>query len=64
MPNVESQDILSFYQGKSPDSEGRMLENIWSWDYQELEYTHDYIHWLFPLKESSRFNPNAPLLNN
>ena len=23
---------------------------------------HDYIQWLFPLAEPSRFNPNAPLL--
>jgi hypothetical protein len=24
--------------------------------------THDYIQWLFPLQEKSRFNPNAPIL--
>jgi hypothetical protein len=63
MANAASNDILAFYQGQSADSEGRMLENIWSWDYQELEYTHDYIQWLFPLKEKSRFNRNAPILN-
>jgi hypothetical protein len=41
-----------------------MLEDIWLWDYQKLEYTHDYIQWLFPLKEKSRFNRNAPILND
>lgn len=64
MRSVASADILSFYQNQSPDSKGRMLADIWSWDYQKLEYTHDYIQWLFPLKERSRFNLNAPVLND
>lgn len=63
MSNEASEDILAFYQGQSPDSSGRMIETIWSWDYRRLEYTHDYIQWLFPLKEKSRFNRNAPVLN-
>ena len=41
-----------------------MIEDIWSWNYQKLEYTHNYIQWLFPLKEKSRFNQNAPVLND
>jgi hypothetical protein len=61
---IESEGILAFYQGQSPDSSGRMIEDIWSWDYQRLEYTHDYIQWLFPLKEKSQFNRNAPILND
>lgn len=64
MPNNASEDILAFYQGQSPDSEGRMIETIWSWDYRELEYIHNYIQWLFPLKEKSRFNWNAPVLTD
>jgi hypothetical protein len=56
MLNELPASILTFYQGQSPDSSGRMIETIWSWDYQKLEYTHDYIQWLFPLKEKSRFN--------
>lgn len=63
MPNPMSEAILAFYQGDSTDSEGRIIETIWSWNYQKLEYTHDYIQWLFPLKERSRFNQNAPVLN-
>jgi hypothetical protein len=61
---IESEGILAFYQGQSPDSSGRMIEDIWSWDYQRLEYTHDYIQWLFPLKEKSQFNRKAPILND
>ena len=63
MSNEVSENILAFYQGR-PDSSARMLEDIWLWDYQKLEYTHDYIQWLFPLKEKSRFNRNAPILND
>jgi hypothetical protein len=29
-----------------------------------LETVHDYIQWLFPLKERSQFNPNAPVLSD
>jgi hypothetical protein len=64
MFNETSDNILDFYQGQSPDLSGRMIENIWSWDYQRLEYTHDYIQWLFPLKEKSQFNRSAPVLND
>lgn len=64
MLNQASEDILTFYEGQSPDSSGRMIENIWSWDYQKLEYIHNYIQWLFPLTKKSEFNWNAPVLND
>lgn len=56
--------LVAFYLNQRPDSEGRMIEEIWCWDDESLEYTHDYIQWLFPLKQRSRFNPDAPLLND
>ena len=54
--------IVAFYLGKSTDSEGRRLDQIWGWNNRELEWTHDYIQWLFPLRERSQFNPGAPIL--
>ncbi len=56
--------LLAFYQGQHPDSKGRMIEEIWSWDYEMLEEIHDYIQWLFPLIEQSRFNQNVPILDD
>lgn len=56
--------LLEFYRGDAPDSEGRMFEEILKQDDDWLEYTHDYIQWLFPLREASRFNPDAPLLTD
>jgi hypothetical protein len=54
--------LINFYRGTAPDSEGRMLQEIWAWSDEELEAVHDFIQWLFPLPEPSRFNPEAPLL--
>jgi hypothetical protein len=54
--------IVNFYLGADPDSQGRQIQQVWSWDYSELEYVHDYIQWLFPLTEASNFNRRAPIL--
>lgn len=64
MPNIKSEAILAFYQGQSPDSSGRMIEEIWLWGNRNLEDIHNYIQWLFPLKAKSHFNPNAPVLDD
>ena len=40
------------------------LEDIWAWDNEQLEMVHDFIQWLFPLPEASRFNADAPLLTD
>ena len=54
--------LVQFYCGEAPDTEGRRLTDIWSWDDEELEVIHDFIQWLFPLTEPSQFTPDAPLL--
>jgi hypothetical protein len=54
--------ILDFYRDEAPDTEGRMISEIWRWGHEQLEFSHDYIQWLFPLDVESHFNPDAPLL--
>lgn len=54
--------LLDFYRGAGADAAGRTIGEIWSWDSKRLEMVHDFIQWLFPLPEPSRFNPEAPLL--
>jgi len=54
--------VLTFYNGVGTDHAGRTFDEILLWDHRRLEMTHDYIQWLFPLPEPSRFNPDAPLL--
>lgn len=64
MNPTSSQNFLAFYRGKQPDSQGRLIGEIWQWDYALLETTHDYIQWLFPLTEKSGFNYRAPVLDS
>jgi hypothetical protein len=56
-------DLLNFYRGQGADAAGRSIDEIWAWDHKRLEMVHDFIQWLFPLPEASRFNPDAPLLS-
>jgi hypothetical protein len=55
--------LLDFYRGTATDSEGRRLEELWTWNDHALEDVHDFIQWLFPLPEPSQFNADAPLLS-
>ncbi|HEX5269118.1 MAG TPA: opioid growth factor receptor-related protein [Gemmataceae bacterium] len=54
--------LVEFYRGTGTDCEGRRLDEILKWGDGRLEAVHDFIQWLFPLPEPSRFNPDAPLL--
>jgi len=54
--------LLLFYRGLGPDHAGRHFDDIVAWDHHRLEMVHDYIQWLFPLPDPSRFNPDAPIL--
>jgi hypothetical protein len=58
-----SSSIVAFYSGDRPDSEGQFIDEIHSWPNDKLEHVHNYIQWLFPTKQASQFNPNAPLLS-
>jgi Opioid growth factor receptor (OGFr) conserved region len=55
--------LILFYLGERGDDRGRTLAQIWEWDVEELECTHDYIQWLFPLPEHSVYNSNAPIVD-
>jgi hypothetical protein len=55
--------LLAFYYGRSTDDQGRHFAEILDHDDEWLEGTHDYIQWLFPLRERSGANPSAPLID-
>jgi len=55
--------LVSFYLGEKQDPVGRMIQDVWAWDFEDLECTHDYIQWLFPLPEKSAFNADAPVVD-
>ncbi|MBV8638887.1 MAG: hypothetical protein JO322_12460 [Candidatus Eremiobacteraeota bacterium] len=54
--------LVQFYKGNATDNRGRYLDEILAWDDDELEYTHDYIQWLFPITTVG-VNPDAPPAN-
>ncbi|MCO7226411.1 opioid growth factor receptor-related protein [Pleionea sp. CnH1-48] len=56
------QQWLDFYLHKGSDNQQRLLLDIWTMTFEELESTHDYIQWLFPTTEPSPINPHAPLV--
>ncbi len=56
--------LVDFYAGSAPDDRGRYVYDIQGWSDERLESVHDYIQWLFPLRERSAFNPQAPVLDD
>lgn len=59
----EPPSCVRFYREECGDHRGRKLSGILAESKDWLEYTHDYIQWLFPLPEPSAFNRHAPLLS-
>jgi len=55
--------LLDFYLGTAPDDHDRALDTILARDDEWLEYTHNFIQWLFPLTSISGANPIAPTLD-
>ena len=56
--------IIAFYSGNEPDDQGRYLTELQGWPDDALEAYHDFIQWMFPLREPSGVNPGAPTLND
>jgi hypothetical protein len=62
-PDPDGDKLIAFYSGIAPDSRGRLLADVWALGIDELERSHDYIQWVFPLYEVSRAQPNSPVLS-
>jgi len=62
-PPSYSDQLCAFFRGTGTDIEGRTLEQILTWSDQLMEVCHDYIQWIFPTDESSKFNFDAPILD-
>jgi len=56
--------ILEFLEGTGKDSQGRTLGEILNFSDEQLETTHNYIQWLFPLVEMSDQVLGSPYLDN
>ncbi|MCX4024782.1 hypothetical protein H0A36_22205 [Endozoicomonas sp. SM1973] len=62
MTERANQLLINFYNQKEGDSYGRQLDEILRWSAGQLENTHNYIQWLFPITDTG-FNSTTPLLN-
>ena len=56
--------LVEFYRGEIPNNDGVFVDDILEYSYGQLEVDHSYVQWLFPLKERSMFNVDAPLLKD
>ena len=54
--------LVAFLEGSGTDTVSRRLSDIWQFDDDEIDHTHDFIQWMFPLREASGANFNAPTL--
>lgn len=63
MADNDGARIVAFYEVGAPDDRGRFLDEIQHFDDTQLEAFHDFIQWLFPLRERSGANPSAPVLD-
>ena len=62
MPD-STQRLASFLTGETSDASDRHIVDVLSWDDAQLEASHDYIQWLFPLLVASSAVPSAPILS-
>ena len=56
--------IVAFLTGEGTDGAGRDVFEVISFDDAAVEQVHDFIQWLFPLRERSGAEPNAPTLTD
>lgn len=61
---MQEEVLINFLRGTGPDSHGRYHSDILKFTDEELEVTHDYIQWLFPLREPSEAVPGSPYIQD
>merc|ERR1712157_544455 len=54
--------LLNFFRGAGTDSCGRTLKDLRSMSFSSMERVHNFIQWMFPTDEASKFNRDAPIL--
>jgi hypothetical protein len=56
-------DLVTFYRGEVVHPDGYTLDEILAMDDYWLEVKHNYIQWLFPLKQPSGAVPGSPIIS-
>ena len=63
MFRAKEKQLAEFLCATGKDNKGRTLREILSKDDAWWENTHDFVQWVFPTDEPSRFNFIAPLVS-
>jgi len=56
--------MLNFLEDNERDVYKRYLKDIWTMSDEQIEDTHNFIQWVFPLNERSNEVPESPILTN
>ena len=55
--------FIDFFQNKITNIDGLKYNDILNYDNKKLEDRHNYIQYLFPLPVKSKYNPDAPVID-
>lgn len=56
--------VLGFLNGTAADIHGRTFDDVLAFSDEQIERTHNFIQWLFPLPEPSLSVPGSPCLTD
>lgn len=56
--------VIEFFENRVPNNAGYMIDDILTQKDYWLEASHDWVQWMFPLKDLSNFNEDAPILTD
>jgi hypothetical protein len=56
--------IQEFYTNKCPSGEGLFLKDMWDFNDWQMENTHHFIQWMFPIELESKHYKEAPVVSD
>ncbi len=56
--------ILGFLNGTAADIHGRTFDDVMGFSDEQIEHTHNFIQWLFPLPKPSLSVPGSPCISD
>ena len=63
-PMSSSSALPDFYLSSGTDGAGRTFNDVLALDFDALEFNHDFIQWIFPLRTASAAVPGSPVLDD
>ena len=65
LPSADQENgVLGFLNGTAADIHGRTFDDVMAFSDEQIEHTHNFIQWLFPLPEPSLSVPGSPCISD